>query len=105
MEAEWKNLMITSASYKNVSSRDVYGNRTGGTQVNFLCHIKRNRSESYSGEGVVVTFGGSVIMDDVYDVQKGAILTLPDGTHPKILSVQTFYDEVGPHHTTIDFEG
>lgn len=98
-------LLITEASYSNVSSRDVYGTRTAGTPVTFKCHIKYNRREAYSPDGVLVTYGGTVYMDGVYDVQKGAILNLPDGTHPKILNVQTFYDEIGAHHTTIDFEG
>jgi hypothetical protein len=44
-------------------------------------------------------------MDAVYDVQEEAILTLPDGSTPKILSVKTFYDENGAHHTSVDFEG
>jgi hypothetical protein len=105
MEAMLKELMITTATYQNVTSRDVYGTRTGGSAVTFKCHIKYNRRETYMPDGTMVVFGGTVIMDDVYNVTKGAILNLPDGTKPKILSVQTFYDEVGPHHTTIDFEG
>lgn len=105
MEAMWKELMVTDASYQNVTSRDVYGTRTGGTTVTFKCHIKFNRRETYMPDGTMVVYGGTVYMDGIYSVGKGAILNLPDGTHPKILSVQTFYDEHGPHHTTIDFEG
>lgn len=105
MEAEWKTLMVTAASYQNVSSRNVYGTKTGGTVVNFYCHIKYDRRESYDAEGNIVVYGGMIYMDDVYNVQKNAILNLPDGTHPKILNVATFYDEVGPHHTTLTFEG
>jgi len=105
MEAIWKELMVTSASYEDVTSRNVYGARTGGTAVSFMCHIKFDRREAYTSDGQLVTFGGTVYMDGIYNVSKGAILNLPDGTHPKILNVQTFYDEVGPHHTTIDFEG
>jgi hypothetical protein len=105
INAEWTALMPTTATFQNVSSRDVYGTRTGGTVVTFKCHIKYNRREAYQPDGSVVTFGGTVYMDDVYNVDKAAILNLPDGTKPKILNVQTFYDEVGPHHTTLDFEG
>jgi hypothetical protein len=97
--------MVSTASYQNVTSRDQYGKRTGGTSVSFKCHVKYNRREAYTPEGNMVTLGGTVIMDDVYDVGKSAILTLPNGDTPKIITVQTFFDEVGPHHTTIDFEG
>ena len=105
MESQWMGLMPTSASYQNVVSRDVYGSKTGGAVVPFKCHIKYDRRETYDAEGNVVVYGGMIYMDKVYDVQKNAILNLPDGTHPKILTVATFYDEVGPHHTTISFEG
>ena len=105
MDSRLKELMITSGTYQNVTSKDIYGKRTGGTAVKFKCHIKYNRRETYTPEGNIVVLGGSVIMDGVYDVQKNAILNLPDGSKPKIVSVQTFYDEVGPHHTTIEFEG
>jgi hypothetical protein len=99
------SLMATTATYQNVASRDVYGSRNGGTVVTFKCHIKLNRREAYTPEGNTISYGGTIYMDNVYDVQKNAILNMPDGTHPKILNVQTFYDEVGAHHTTIDFEG
>jgi len=105
IDSRLKDLMITSASYQNVASRDVYGTKTGGSVVTFKCHIKLNRRETLMPDGSMVVFGGTIYMDNVYDVQKNAILNLPDGTHPKILTVQTFYDEVGSHHTTIDFEG
>jgi hypothetical protein len=97
--------MVSTATYQNISSKDIYGKRTGGTVVSFKCHVKYNRREVYTPEGNMVVLGGSVIMDDVYDIQKGAILSLPNGDTPKIVSVQTFFDEVGPHHTTVDFEG
>lgn len=97
--------MVSTATFQNVASRDVYGKRTGGAVVSFKCHVKYNRRENYDAEGHLVVLGGTVIMDDVYNVGKAAILTLPDGSTPKIITVQTFFDEVGPHHTTIDFEG
>jgi len=97
--------MVSTATYQNVASKDIYGKRTGGATVSVKCHVKYNRREVYTPEGNIVILGGSVIMDDVYDIQKNAILTLPNGDKPKIVSVQTFFDEVGPHHTTVDFEG
>lgn len=105
MEAQWKTLMVSTASYANVSTRDVYGNRTAGTPVSFKCHIKTARVEQGTAEGSIVNFAGTLYMDGVYDVQKNAVLLLPDGTSPKIKDIQTFYDEKGSHHTTISFEG
>ena len=101
----WASLMGSTATYANVLSRDVYGNRTASTPVTFKCHIKTLRLENASSDTAVVSLAGTIYMDGVYDVQKNAILTLPDGYQPKIKNVATFYDENGPHHTTIEFEG
>ena len=105
INSAWTALMVSTGTYQNITSRDVYGKRTGGTAVSFKCHVKYNRREAYSPDGHLVILGGTVIMDDVYNIGKAAILTLPDGSTPKIINVQTFFDEVGPHHTTVDFEG
>jgi hypothetical protein len=105
VNSEWLSLMPSTATYQNITSNNVYGGRIAGTVVSFKCHIKTNRIENTGKDGVLISLSGTVYMDDVYDVQKTALLTLPDGSQPKITNVQTFYDEIGPHHTTIDFEG
>ena len=97
--------MPSTATFQNVTSRNVYGTRTAGSTVTFKCHIKTTRVEQSNPDGSVVSLAGTLYMDGVYSVQKNAILTLPDGSQPKIKDVQTFYDQTGPHHTTINFEG
>ena len=103
--AQWLDMMPTTATYANPSGLDVYGKPTAGTVVTFKCHISRNQRQVFSPDGVVVLEGGTIQMDDVYDINEQAILTLPDGSTPKILSVRTYYDENGAHHTSVDFEG
>lgn len=105
IEQTFIELMSSTATFQNVSSLDIYGKRTGGPVVTFRCHIKTNRIESHTPEDKVVSIAGTVYMDDVYDITKNAILTLPDGSKPKITNVLTSFNEFGPHHTTIDFEG
>lgn len=105
MEAVFLSLLNTECTYSNITARDVYGNRTAGTTVTFKCYLHLDRIESYDAEGSSVNRTGKAVMNGVYDVQKGAILTLPDGSTPKITKVTTFYDENGTHHTTIEFEG
>jgi hypothetical protein len=102
---QWRDLMPTTATFANPSGFDVFGKPTPGPVTTFKCHISRNQRQVFSPEGVTILQGGSLQMDDVYDVGEEAILTLPDGSTPKILSVKTFFDENGPHHTTVDFEG
>ena len=105
VEQELKDLMPTTATYANVASLDVYGKATGGTTVTFKCHLKLKRLDIATPDQRTSSLSGSAYMDDVYDVQKGAILTLPSGAQPKVISVSTFYDQNGPHHTTVEFEG
>jgi hypothetical protein len=100
-----KELMPTSGAYQNISSRDVYGKRIGGPAVPFKCHITLNRNDRYSAEdsGTVV-YSGNLIMDDVYDIAKGAIITI-EGERVKAVRVTTYFDEVGANHTSVEFSG
>lgn len=102
---QFVDLMPTTATFANPSGYDVYGAPTAGTVVSFKCHISRNQKQVFTPTGVAVLQGGTIQMDDVYDIDEEAILTLPDGSQPKILSVKTFFDENGEHHTSLDFEG
>jgi len=102
---QWRDLMPTTATFANPTGYNVYGKPTAGTVVTFKCHISRNQRQVFTPEGVAVLQGGSIQMDDIYDIQEEAILTLPDGSTPKILAVKTFFDETGAHHTSLDFEG
>lgn len=102
---QWRDLMPTTATFANPTGYNVYGKPTAGTVVTFKCHISRNQRQVFSPEGVAVLQGGSIQMDDIYDVEEEAILTLPDGSTPKIIAVKTFFDENGAHHTSLDFEG
>jgi hypothetical protein len=100
-----KDLMITSGSFQNVSSRNVYAKRTGGASVPFKCHLTLNREDRYSQEdsGTAV-FSGNIIMDDVYAINKGAIISI-EGQSVKATRVTTYYDEFGSHHTSVEFSG
>jgi hypothetical protein len=100
-----KDLMITSGSFQNVASRDVYGKRTGAASVSFKCHLTLNREDRYSQEdsGTAV-FSGNIIMDDVYTINKGAIISIA-GELVKATRVTTYFDEVGSHHTSVEFSG
>ena len=102
---DWLDLMPTTATYANPTGYDVYGKPTAGVAVPFRCHISRNQRQVFSPEGVAILQGGTIQMNGIYDIAEEAILTLPDGSTPKILSIKTFFDENGAHHTSIDFEG
>ena len=97
-----KDLMITSGTYQNIASRDVYGARTGGTAVSFNCHLTLTRSDRYDANNAPqVGFSGTMVMDDVYDIEKGAIINIAD-LEARAITVTTYYDEIGENHTTVE---
>jgi hypothetical protein len=98
-----KALMITSGSFMNVASRDVYGKRVGGSPVTFKCHLTLNKNDSYESETTRQTVSGVMIMDGVYNIQKNAIITV-EGVEFKPLKITTFYDEVGANHTSVELD-
>lgn len=103
--SDFFDMMPTTATYQNETGYNIYGQPSVGAVTTFKCHISRQNISRYSPEGVTVVEGGTIQMNGLYDITKESQLNLPDGTTPKILQVKTFFDEVGPHHTTVDFEG
>lgn len=101
METLWLELMTQTATYQNVASLDVYGNRTLGSTVTFKCHVSSKRREVFNSAGIKVISSGTVIMDGVYAVQAGAKIVMPNGSTPPIIDVSLSYDEHGAHHTTL----
>jgi hypothetical protein len=103
LDQELKDLMITSGSFQNVTSRDVYGKRTGGAVVPFKCHLTFIRNENYSAEDIPADVPtGQIIMDGVYNIEKGAIITV-NGQQVKAVRVITYFDEKEANHTTVEF--
>ena len=103
--SDFTDLMPTEATYQNSTGYDIYGKPTAGDVVNFKCHISRTESSRYSADGLTVVEVATIQMDGLYDITKEALLTLPDGSTPKITAVKTFFDETGAHHTTVEVEG
>lgn len=103
--SDFFDLMPTTATYQNQTGYDIFGQPSVGQTTTFKCHISRQNLSRYTPEGLSVVEGGTIQMNGIYDITKESLLTLPDGTTPKILAVKTFFDEDGEHHTTVEFEG
>lgn len=103
--SDFTDLMPTEATFQNQTGYDKFGKPTAGDVVNFKCHISRTESSRYTPDGLTVVEIATIQMDDVYDITKEALVTLPDGSTPKITAVKTFFDELGAHHTTLEVEG
>lgn len=105
LDKNFSDLMTQSASYKNPSSRDVYGARTFASPVAFMCHITYSKNNVLKADGTTVTVDGTVKMDGVYGIQQGAQVVFADSSVAEIVAVRTYYDESGAHHTSADFFG
>lgn len=101
----FSDLMTQSASFKNPSSRDVYGARTFATAVSFMCHITYSSKNVLKSDGTIVVADGTLKMDGLYTIQQGAQIVFADSSIAEVIAVRTYYDEVGAHHTSVDFSG
>jgi len=101
----FSDLMTQSASYQNPSTRDLYGARTFATAVNFMCHITYSQKNMMKGDGTTVVIDGTLKMDGIYSIQQGAQIVFADSSTAEVITVRTYYDESGPHHTSVDFSG
>jgi len=87
-----------------LDSRDDYGNPTFGFGVSYPCRVvaRLTRVRSFSGEEVVARTVAWVASTSRFGPEDE--YTLPDGTMPPLLSVETFPDETGTiHHQKLFF--
>ena len=105
LEQALKDLMTIDGTYANVTSLDVYGQKTVGTPVSFKCRVTINRNENYTPEeSGTISYTATIIMDGVYGVLKNARITI-NGEEFWATRVTTYSDERGNHHTSIEAIG
>ena len=97
--------MPATVSFAHVSGRDGYGKATFAAAEYYRARVvyKAIRtSNMFTGQDAVasgeVWLAGTVTPTDMDD-----LITLPDGTSPKIVSWEMLPDENGSHHSKIRF--
>ncbi len=95
---------VTLASFAGITGN---GQRSYGTARQYRCRIEQNEKAIYGASGQVVFSTGRIILHPkaldgtvLTSITPDALLTLPDGTKPRILAAGSTSDEVG----TVYFE-
>ncbi len=104
IEAAFASMMPSSVVITAPSATDAYGKRTwSASSTTVKCRIQRSRRLIVSQDGKEVPEEGRVYCYGTATVTVNDRLTLPDGTTPPILSVETRNDETGAYVTVISF--
>jgi len=92
--------IVTHAEFAN---RSEYGKPSYGSEVEYQARVtyKNQLVRAEDGSEIlargVIWFGGAPVISTI------DLVTLPDGSAPKILAVELISDEDGPHHTKLFF--
>lgn len=103
-EAEFLTLMPSTITVATQASRAADGHVTYSTATStYRCRIVKANQNIRGADGTWVMVGwiawvastGYLSVQDKY--------TLPDGTSPPVLAIETITDEDGPHHNKVFF--
>lgn len=94
-------MMTETVTLAPPAGRDAYGAVTAGAAINPTCRIVYRPRITRNVEGVERTSDIQVRLDDDYDVTTSWVITLPDGSSPAILAVESYPDEDGEHHQNL----
>jgi hypothetical protein len=105
IEPEFAEMMTETVTVAAVASKDAYGKRTLGASTTITGRLVFEVTERLDTQGRQVVETGRVICYGAYpNVTTDDVLTLPDGSQPSIVSVDTVKDVGGvDHHTVIRF--
>lgn len=111
IDPEFLELMPSYVFIARYTGEDAWGNNTFAAAESIRCRIDASTVDSgggalRSGTVVVPTRQTNTIYTD-YTEPPFTVrdkITLPDGRTPRITSVNTEYDERGPHHQVITCE-
>lgn len=105
IEAQFADLMPDTIIVTPSTGNDAYGKWTyvGAVPVTFKGRIENKSTvlKDPSGNEIVTT--GHVYLFGVSAAKIGDLLTLPDGSTPVLLSVNTNSDGTSAHHTVLFF--
>lgn len=95
------DLMPDDVVWTPLSGRDDYGKPTFGSPVEFAARLVREHKLVRNAAGETVVSTAHVWIGGVPEIGPEDRVTLADGTHPPIVSVERFPDETGPSHTKV----
>lgn len=102
-ESDFDDLMTQTLTLEPRSAIDKYTEETYGTATSVLCRIVGMPKMVRAADGREVVSNGHAFTSGPSGATVKHRLTLPDGSQPVIIRVDSFPDEDGPHHDIIYF--
>jgi hypothetical protein len=105
IDPEFAEMMTETVTIGTTTATDGYGKRTQTGTTSILCRLVFEVTQRVDGQGKDVVETGRAICYGAYPaVTVKDVLTLPDGSQPSIISVDTVKDLGGvDSHTVIRF--
>jgi CxxC motif-containing protein (DUF1111 family) len=89
MRVGTKRWLSSSVTVEPYSSIDEDGQQTYGTAVTYDAFVAHKSVKVFNPDGVEVVSSAQVYLDEDAVITSSARITLPDGTKPRILAVET----------------
>lgn len=98
---DFRDLMDTVVLVERATGNNVNAEPTYGPARQIRCRVQGTTVEVRGRDGLVRVASNKVILDGVYNVTPQDRLTMPDGTHPIILTVNQSTGGRGPMYEEI----
>ena len=95
--------MPHTVTHTPAASRDSYGKITYGTATKYQARVSYKQRQIRAANGELTLSTGSVWFIQTLAIDHSDRLTLPDGSIPQILSVETHADDRGDRYTKVYF--
>jgi hypothetical protein len=103
--SDFSDMMIDTVTHEEFANRDAYGVKSYGSAASYSARVVYKNKLVRNADGNEVLATGMVWFLGTPNVDTEDRITLPDGSTPKILSVDRFPDGDGLHHTKVYFNG
>ena len=98
------DMMATTVTVQAIVSRDTYGAPTYGPARTYVARVNNVQRNVIGPAGQLVVAKGRCWLDTVDAMSVNDLVTLADGSTPKLLNVNQVPDESGPAYSSFDFQ-
>lgn len=101
LDPAWLDLMPDEVVVHSTTGRDRYGARTTTKEQTVKARIETKQHKTVDAEGTQVWARGKVYLAEITNITPEDDLELPSGERPRIISVITERDDVGPLYEVV----
>ncbi|MCK5640808.1 MAG: hypothetical protein KAJ19_08425 [Gammaproteobacteria bacterium] len=101
--ADWSDMMPHTITHLETTGYDDYGAKNTGSPATYKARIIYKNDTILDANGREVISKGHMWIMGTPTIDNEDVITLPDGSIPEILSVETYPDENGAHHVKVFF--